>query len=255
MIGFSTAKINIGLSVLGKRQDGFHDIQSIFYPIPLSDIIEIQKSERDEFHSYGTELASKNLITQARDLLRSIYQFGPVHIVIQKKIPLGSGLGGGSSNAVTTMKLLNQLYRLNIGEEELLSLSLKLGSDCPFFVKNTPQEVSGRGEIMTDSKISLMGKYIVLINPGIHISTAEAFQKLKVVGKSNSPLSDWKKLTNDFQAGAIENYPKIADALAELKHLGAAYTSMTGTGSTVYGIFDHAIDIETGSNRWLFQLN
>ena len=254
MIGFSNAKINIGLSVLDKRPDGFHNLKSIFYPIPLNDIIEIQKSDKDSFDSYPIQLSDNNLITQARDLLRSRYHFGPVSIVIHKQIPLGSGLGGGSSNAVTTLKILINLFELDISDSELFEVTLELGSDCPFFLKNSPQEVSGRGDLLQDSNLSLKEKYIALINPGIHISTAEAFSNLtKRQGKPE--MNSWTFLSNDFQAAAERDYPAIKEALDELNDLGAIFTSLSGTGSTVYGIFDSLVDFKTGANRWLFQLD
>lgn len=252
MIGFSNAKINIGLSVLDKRSDGYHNIESIFYPLPFFDVIEIMTAPADSFHSYNIPLGQKNLITAARDLLRENYEIPPVSIHIYKQIPLGSGLGGGSSNAVTVLKMLNQLFNLQIDENQLFELALQLGSDCPFFIRNKVSFVSGRGEIVKEFNLDLSDHYIQIIHPDIHISTAEAFTGLEKSKLKPNHWKDWKLVQNHFEDHARNQYPIINKLLNQLENSGAIYSSLTGTGAAVYGIFETAPKNDLGG--WILPL-
>ena len=258
MILFSNAKINIGLQIKAKRHDGFHNLESIFYPIPLFDIIEIKKAKKDTFSQSGIQVEIKsNLITQTVELLRKDHDFPPIHVHLDKRIPLGSGLGGGSSNATCVLKGINDLFELEIHQKELSEYALNIGSDCPFFIDNSPSLVSGRGEIIERIDFSLKGKFIHLIYPDIHLSTQDAFTTLDRSLSTHLDLSqttDWLNFKNDFEFGAVLEHDDIGKYLSLIKRSGAMFTSLSGTGSSVYGIFqDKPREIEKVSN-WVFEL-
>ena len=261
MIAYSNAKINIGLFIKDKRPDGYHNLESIFYPIPLVDLIEILPAQQESFTNTGISIdGENNLILQAVNLLRRDFNIPTISIHIHKQIPLGSGLGGGSSNASFTLKLLNDLFNLKLSEQKLSEYALGLGSDCPFFIYNKPSLVKGRGEIIQPIDFSLKGKYIKLIYPDIHISTREAFEGFKDKSEKwaidlKSYSTDWMNiLSNDFEVGICQKYLEINELKSELIEEGAVYTSLTGTGSSLYGIFD----IEPkplNDNQWVFILD
>ncbi len=249
MILFPIAKINLGLHVLNKRQDGFHEIESCLYPIPLCDILEIIPAEETIFLQTGIELPNsneKNICVKAYDLLSAKYNIPPVYIHLRKQIPIGAGLGGGSSDAAFVLKGLNELFSLNISQLNLASFAAELGSDCPFFITSLPCLVSGRGEMLSPSSIDLSGKFLVLINPNIHISTKDAYALInpqQPVGKLEEILSGeqnkWKRsLVNDFQVPIAQKYPIISETIDFLYENGAYYAAMSGSGSTVFGLFD-----------------
>lgn len=249
MILFPIAKINLGLHVLNKRTDGFHAIESCLYPIPLCDILEIIPAEETIFLQTGIELPNsneKNICVKAYDLLATKYNILPVYIHLRKQIPIGAGLGGGSSDAAFVLKGLNELFSLNISQLNLASFAAELGSDCPFFITSLPCLVSGRGEVISPSNIDLSGKFLVLINPNIHISTKEAYALInpkQPVGDLEEILSgeqnDWKStLVNDFQIPIAQKYPIISETIDFLYEKGAYYAAMSGSGSTVFGLFD-----------------
>ncbi|MFK8039496.1 MAG: 4-(cytidine 5'-diphospho)-2-C-methyl-D-erythritol kinase [Crocinitomicaceae bacterium] len=248
MITYPFAKINIGLNVTEKRSDGYHNIESIFFPIPLNDILEINKSEHFNFSSSGTLIpgnAEDNLVIKAYKLIQSIYKIQAVSIHLHKQIPMGAGLGGGSADAAFTLLMLNDLFNLKISKAKLESLALSLGSDCPFFIHNKPMYVFGKGDKMEDIELDLSGKFIMIINPNIHISTKTAYGGVKprhtninMSKEVNKPLKKWHHtIKNDFESHIFDLHPKILDLKNELLNLGADYTSMTGSGSTVYGFF------------------
>ncbi len=249
MILFPIAKINLGLHVLNKRKDGFHEIESCLYPIPLCDILEIIPADETKFLQTGIDLPNsneKNICQKAYDLLAANYKIPPVYIHLRKQIPIGAGLGGGSSDAAFVLKGLNELFSLNISQLNLASFAAELGSDCPFFITSLPCLVSGRGEVISPSNIDLSGKFLVLINPNIHISTKEAYALInpkQPVGDLEEILSDkqndWKStLVNDFQVPISEKYPIISETIDFLYEKGAYYAAMSGSGSTVFGLFD-----------------
>jgi len=249
MILFPIAKINLGLQVLNKRPDGFHEIESCLYPIPLCDILEIIPAEEAKFLQTGIDLPNsneKNICQKAYDLLAANYKIPPVFMHLRKQIPIGAGLGGGSSDAAFVLKGLNESFSLNISQLKLESFAAELGSDCPFFITSLPCLVSGRGEVLSPSNINLSGKFIALINPNIHISTKDAYALInpqQPVGKLEEILSGeqnkWKNsLVNDFQVPISKKYPIISETIDFLYENGAYYAAMSGSGSTIFGLFD-----------------
>jgi len=248
MITFPNAKINLGLNIVRKREDGYHDIESCFYPIPWKDGLEVIASTKFSFHSYGLQIpgnSNENLCVKAYELLKEKYDIPSAEIHLLKKIPMGAGLGGGSADGAFTLSTLNDVFDLGISTNELKELALQLGSDCPFFIQNEPAIAKGRGEILEGVDINLSGYYLGIQNPGIHISTKEAYSgvvpktpEIEVSEILKMPLNTWKEqLKNDFEASIFENYPEIADLKKEMYSSGAIYASMTGSGSTVYGVF------------------
>ncbi|MFK7953258.1 MAG: 4-(cytidine 5'-diphospho)-2-C-methyl-D-erythritol kinase [Ekhidna sp.] len=248
MITFPNAKINLGLSILSKREDGFHDIESCFYPIDLKDVLEINKSSQFSFHSHGLDIpgdSQSNLCIKAYQLIHSDFNIPPVEINLLKKIPMGAGLGGGSADGAFTLKMLNDLFELNMSSQQLEEYALQLGSDCPFFIQNKPSIATGRGEILSELELDLSSYRIEIINPNIHISTKEAYAGVSPNTPSTSiskilskPVSEWSNyLINDFENSVFPNHPKIENVKKEMYQRGAAYASMTGSGSTVFGIF------------------
>lgn len=239
MILYPNAKINVGLNVGEKRSDGYHEINSQFYPIPLYDILEVIPSENFVFQTSGIPINQEdNVVIQAFELVKAHFQVGNVFIHLHKQIPLGAGLGGGSSDAVFCMKALIDIFNLNISKDELMSLSLQLGSDCPFFVDNVPAQVEGRGEILKPTKLSLKGKYLKLIYPDIHISTQEAFNNIirkGPVGVDELSMSDLVR--NDFENWAFEEHPALIGIKEHLLSDGAYFASMSGSGSSIYGLY------------------
>ena len=254
MLVFPNAKINLGLFITEKRTDGFHNLESLFLPIPLCDILEVTVTTEDtslvctgESSDIPTE---KNIVYKAWRLLQEACGIGPVKIHLHKIIPSGAGMGGGSSDGTFMLKALNELFNLNLSIDRLEELSAQLGSDCPFFVQNKAALISGRGEVVNPVDFSLGGKYLELVNPSIHISTAQAFQ-----GIQPQPSNfDWKKLiesqelnktlSNDFEPQVFKLFHEIQIIKERLLNAGAYYASMSGTGSTVYGIYNEKPEIE-----------
>lgn len=253
MIVFPPSKLNLGLRVTEKRSDGYHNLQTVFYQFPLRDILEIVIIDSNttgtcHFVSTGLKIPSgKNLCVQAYELLASDYDLPSVNIHLHKVIPMGAGLGGGSSDATYTLKLLNSLCELNLSDDQLRSYALQLGSDCPLFVSNFVQYAEGRGELLSPLDLNLTGMSLLVVNPKIHISTAEAFSGIKptarksFVGIVKEPIELWKgKLTNDFEKPLFAKYPELSEIKNKMYELGASYASMTGSGSTMYALFKTA---------------
>jgi 4-diphosphocytidyl-2-C-methyl-D-erythritol kinase len=249
MIAFPNAKINLGLYVVSKRTDGFHNLETLFYPLPLSDVLEIVPSEKTSLFSSGLTVYGENannLVLRAYGLLKEKYSsVGPLDIHLHKAIPLGAGLGGGSADAANLLMLVNRFFNLNIPGEKLKDYALKLGSDCPFFMQSGPCFASGRGEILEPVMLDLSGYSFLLIHPEIHISTRSAFSGIipstsfQSLKKSiMQPVSEWKNsVQNVFEIYAFESYPFLSQIKEKLYQAGALYASMTGSGSTLYGIF------------------
>jgi len=265
MVSFPHCKINLGLNVIAKRPDGFHDIETCFYPIPWTDILEIIPSDVLTFGSTGLSIPGKaqdNLCIRAYDHLKKDFDLPPVHIHLHKLLPTGAGLGGGSSDAAFTLRTLNEIFNLNLSASRLSGYASKLGSDCAFFVQQQAMVGAGRGEILSPVALSLKGKFIVLVKPDIHVSTTEAYGGVtprrhsqpvqKII--EETALVNWKDcLTNDFENSVFKAYPKIKELKERLYQLGARYSSMSGSGSSVFGIFDEAIDLKndfTGLTYW-----
>jgi 4-diphosphocytidyl-2-C-methyl-D-erythritol kinase len=260
MIVFPNAKINLGLRITSKRSDGYHNLDTVFYPINLKDALEIitdpDASANDvTFTSSGLNIpgsATSNLCIKAYQLLKIKFPELPaIQMHLHKNIPMGAGLGGGSADGAFTLQLLNEKFKLNISEEELIELALSLGSDCPFFIKNTPVHATGRGEIMQPTSVDLSNYKIALVLPGIHVSTALAFNGCPISSSvqtcdtiTQQPVEKWKdQLINDFEQTVFRNYPALATIKAQLYDAGAVYASMTGTGSTIFGIFNHTPEL------------
>jgi 4-diphosphocytidyl-2-C-methyl-D-erythritol kinase len=252
MIFFPGAKINIGLRITGKRPDGYHDIETIFYPVGLSDALEYvvtdQRINKDILQTSGIDTGSdpeRNLVMQTVIKVRSKISFPFLKIHLHKAIPVGAGLGGGSSDATCMLKVLNRHFELNFENNQLRSIALELGSDCPFFIDCVPSYAAGRGEVLTPVKPVLTGYYLVILNPGVKISTAEAYQHCNVAVPSNSliglfelPVTEWKgAVLNDFEDFAFRKYPVLADLKNQLYQSAAVFSLMSGSGSSVYGIF------------------
>ncbi|MFM7664098.1 MAG: 4-(cytidine 5'-diphospho)-2-C-methyl-D-erythritol kinase [Bacteroidota bacterium] len=246
MIVYPNAKINLGLRVLRKRSDGYHDIQSIMLPIPLYDILEITASEVFEYHATGLSIpqdGSAGLVEKAYQLLQQAYGIGPVRIHLRKQIPIGAGLGGGSSDAAFTLKALNEWFSLQLTTKDLHALASQLGSDCPFFIENVPAFSAGRGERLNPISIDLKDLYLALYNPGIHVSTAKAYGAVRPyptpeLSQEIGTCDTWQeKYINDFEMPIGEVHPKIADGISELKRQGAIYAAMSGSGSSYFGLF------------------
>ena len=255
MVRFPNAKINLGLHVTAKRQDGFHDLETVFVPIPVRDAVEVIPSparpgqDPISFSQTGLSVAGKteeNTCVRAWHLLHQDYPGLPtVRIHLHKVIPTGAGLGGGSADGTFMLQMLNDLFALGISNEELAQYALQLGSDCPFFLQNRPCLAFGRGEILEPVDIDLSGYSLLLIHPGIHVQTAAAFTGIKPAIPTiplgsviRQPVSTWRdRLSNDFEQTVFAAYPEIARIKELLYELGAVFASMTGTGSAVYGLF------------------
>jgi 4-diphosphocytidyl-2-C-methyl-D-erythritol kinase len=252
MLVFPKAKINLGLRITGKRFDGYHDIETVFYPVGLSDALELVadlKGSADKLTVTGSELPGRqedNIVLRAVSMLREAYPIPCLNIHLHKIIPAGAGLGGGSSDAAFMLRALNKMFSLSLSAHELKAIASGLGSDCPFFIDCQPAFASGRGEILSLVKNVLDGFYIVLLNPGISISTKEAYENCLPAKPERSlrklidiPVSEWKDLiVNDFEKTVFIVHPEIESIKQTLYSSGAIYSSMSGSGSTVYGIFN-----------------
>ena len=247
MIVYPNAKINLGLNILRKREDGYHDISSVFYPVKdCVDILEIVKSDNFEFTKSGIEIPNgENICEKAWKLFHIDFEIGNVKIHLHKQIAIGAGLGGGSADASFTLKALNEIFELKLTNKELEKYALQLGADCPFFIDNTSKLVEGIGEKMINIDLDLSEYNIRLINPGIHVSTKEAYSDLvpktpvlSVEKIIEFPIIEWKgKLKNDFETSGFLKYPSLEKIKEELYTDGAIYASMSGSGSVIYGVF------------------
>lgn len=251
MLTFPNAKINIGLNITEKRTDGFHTIESVFYPVGWCDALEIVPSDTFLFESSGLPIPGEqtnNLIYKALHLIEQQEgkSFQNMLIHLHKVIPMGAGLGGGSADGAFALKMLNNFLGLGYSTSTLQALARQLGSDCAFFIENKPVFCYEKGDFFEPTTLNLKGKYIYLVNPEIHISTAEAYSGITprhwatpLKEAIQQPISEWKtSIKNDFEDKLLEKYPKIATLKNQLYESGAVYASMTGSGSTVYGIFE-----------------
>lgn len=250
MITFPNCKINLGLWVTERRPDGYHNIQTVMMPVPWCDILEIvpASSAETNLDITGIQIDSSvenNLCYKAWHLMADKYSIPPVSIHLHKVIPAGAGLGGGSSDASFTLKMLNSMFNLNLDNEILRSMAVQLGMDCPFFIENVPALSTGRGEFLKPVFITLEGYYLVIVKPPVHVSTAAAFLGTKPDYRENSideitelPLKDWKReLHNDFEDTVFDLYPDIQDIRNQMYRHGAIYSALSGSGSAVYGLF------------------
>lgn len=258
MYELPNAKINIGLNVVERRKDGYHNLQTIFYPIPLTDSLEIKplenKEEPYDFQSSGFKIpgnSDENLVVRVFTSMQKEFGLPNTSIHLAKRIPMGAGLGGGSADAAFMMKMLNDCYGLGLSENEMEARMAAFGADCPFFIKNKPVYAEGIGNEFYPINISLKGYYIALVKPDIHVSTAQAYSNVRPVMPQKSlaqiitetPISQWKGvIKNDFEDSVFPLFPGIKAIKDTLYDMGAIYASMSGSGSAVYGIFSRPVD-------------
>lgn len=266
MIIFPNCKINLGLNITEKRSDSYHNIETIFYPIPLEDALEIVPSYKDSttFSISGIEISGnleQNLVMKAYRLLERDFNLPTVQIFLLKNIPFGAGLGGGSSDAAFTLKLLNELFSLNLDIIVLKKYSSKLGADCAFFIENRPMLATGIGDILEPIQINLKGYWILIVKPPFSVSTQEAYAGVQPQKKDKSlkelisaPITEWKNLIfNDFEKHIFQKYPKIEAIKQKMYVHQALYASMSGSGSAVYGIFDNEPNISFEEDYFIFK--
>jgi 4-diphosphocytidyl-2-C-methyl-D-erythritol kinase len=243
------AKINLGLNILNKRADGFHNLESIFLPVSWEDELQIETANNFQFSSSGLPIPgdqSSNLCVKAYQLLKQDFKIPAVKIHLHKLIPMGAGLGGGSSDAAFTLKGLNQLFDLGLSQSKLESYSAQLGSDCVFFIKNKAALVKGRGEVLEHSLSLKLSGYILLVKPDVFISTKEAYagvspqeQNQSLRELINLPKEEWKNvIKNDFETSLFPKYPELEKIKQQLYEMGAYYAAMSGSGSCLYGLFE-----------------
>lgn len=258
MITFPCCKINLGLNVVGVRDDGFHNIETVFYPVPLTDVLEIKKMDERfpcigdiDIHVTGdfpTGAEDQNLVVKAYNLIAVDYEIPRIHAHLYKRIPVQAGLGGGSSDGAYMIRLLDERFRLNMGNAEMERYAAKLGADCPFFISAEPAYATGIGDELepADNEYgNLHGYWIAIVKPDIAVSTAEAYKALtpKQPYKNcrmvvRQPIETWRdELSNDFEGPVFKEYPELEAIKDQLYSLGAVYAQMTGSGSALYGIF------------------
>ena len=288
MIVFPNCKINLGLHILNKREDGYHNLETVFYPVQLRDALEVvrrddgRQSTDDSHHSLLTTHESSitfsstglpiagdpetNLCIKAYRLLKKDFPaLPPVQMHLHKAIPMGAGLGGGSADGAFALKLLNDKFQLGLSTQQLIDYALQLGSDCPFFILNKPCFATGRGELLEPVELDLSAYHFAIVNPGIHVNTGWAFAQLNINGSGRSerpdpksiiqqPIETWKdQLINDFEEPVSKAHPEIATIKQQLYDAGAVYASMTGSGSTVFGIFENNPELKFPEN-YLYKL-
>jgi 4-diphosphocytidyl-2-C-methyl-D-erythritol kinase len=248
MISFPNAKINLGLHVTEKRSDGFHNLETVFFPVGWCDALEFTEADKLTFTSSGIAISGdpeSNLVMKAYRLLGKDYKLPALNIHLHKQIPFGAGLGGGSSDAAFMLTMLNKRYNLNISEAKLVDYAAALGSDCPFFILNKPVYAKGRGELMNIIDLRLNGWWLLIVKPALEVSTADAF-KFVVPQKSeftltdliSRPVPEWKnKVKNQFESSVFEQFNGIENIRETMYNLGAEYASMSGSGSCVFGLF------------------
>ena len=272
MIVFPPCKINLGLRIIRKRPDGYHDLETLFYPVPLKDALEMLPSGETTLHITGTDIPgdpSTNLCLKAHALLAADFPaVRPVDIYLHKCIPTGAGLGGGSSDGASALLLVNRLFRLGLSREDLLPYATRLGSDCPYFLYDGPCFASGRGDILQPIDLDMSDYRLILVNPGIHVPTGWAFAQLRLrdnaapgapalapVDMALAPVDTWRDtLFNDFEPAVVAAHPVIGWIKEQLYEAGAVYAAMSGSGSTVFGWFpkDKTITLSLPEAYWTF---
>ncbi len=276
MITFPNAKINLGLNIVEKRPDGYHNLETVFYPIPLFDALEVIQTDSAEkdctLNAYGNSIEGNpdsNLVVKAYRLLKTDYpDLPPVTISLLKKIPMGAGLGGGSSDASFMIKLLNDTFGLNLSIEKMENYAASLGADCALFIKNKAVYATGIGNILHPIELSLKGYHLIVIKPDVFVSTAMAYSMIKPQNPKihlpeiiNQPVKTWKEhLANDFEESVFNQFPEIQSIKNELYAQGAIYASMSGSGSSVYGLFSKEAmigqlqDMAKSFNKYFFRV-
>ncbi len=266
MIGFPACKINLGLNITQKRPDGFHNIETVFYPVNWSDALEIIEGGNQPFELFISGLkvegnSEENIIFKAFKLLEEVQKLPPLKVYLHKVLPMGAGLGGGSSDAAFFLKLANKQLKLNLSTEKLTEMAKKLGSDCAFFIENTPVFAKGKGDEFESISIDLNGYYILVVYPGVHSNTKEAYEGCVPSQPSRSvkeivskePIENWKTLlANDFEKSIFKKYPEIERLKNDLYKNGAVYASLSGSGSAVFGIFKTKPEMKFPNNYLSF---
>ena len=257
MITYPNAKINLGLNIVEKRPDGYHNLETVFYPINLQDALEVNDLEGEGEYTLkisGTPIEGEldnNLVVKAyRFLKKDFPNMGSINIHMYKHIPTGAGLGGGSADAAFMLKLLNEKFKLNLSTEKLEKYAAILGADCAFFIQNKPVFASGIGNIFEEINLSLKGYYLVLVKPDIFVSTKDAFANIIPMKPNHSlkeiirmPVETWRAtMKNDFEDSVFKKFPEIAAIKDKLYDMGAIYASMSGSGSSVFGIFREQVE-------------
>lgn len=266
MITFPNCKINLGLWVTRKRPDDYHDIETVIFPIDWTDVLEIIPSSgtETEFTLTGNVIGGNpesNLCYKAWKLLHEKHAIPVVKMHLHKVIPIGAGLGGGSSDGSFALKMLNQLFDLHLTTTELQHFAAQLGMDCPFFIENVPSIASGRGDVLKPVNLNLKGYYLIVLVPDIHLSTSKAYSVVTPQERSetlenqlNQPLSTWKTLlVNDFEESVFKQFPKIKELKEMLYSKGALFVSMSGSGSAVFGIFERNPGMNEPKGCYMFQ--
>ena len=261
MVTFPNAKINLGLDIVSKRPDGYHNLETVFYPIPLEDVLEITTVKEESAPDYTFTMHNAvfegdnndNLVVKAYKILAADHKLPKVSIALYKNIPTGAGLGGGSSDAAFTLKMLNEIAELGLSDEKLEQYAAQIGADCAFFIKNTPAYATGIGNILTPTTCNISGYTLVLVKPEIHISTKEAYSLVHPAAPetpltviSQKPVEEWKGLMkNDFEKSVFAAHPSMEGIKEQLYAMGAVYASMSGSGSSFFGIFKDEQNIDS----------
>ena len=272
MITFPNAKINLGLNIIAKRPDGYHNLETVFYPVPVEDALEVnilnESTQKFRLHQAGLEIAGEaenNLVVKAYKLLDERFNLPPIDIHLFKHIPSGAGLGGGSSDAAYMLKLLNEKFNLELSDENLEEYAAKLGADCAFFIRNAPTYAEGIGNIFSPISLSLKGYQIVLVKPDIFVSTRDAFAQIKSHRQEiplkeviKQPIEEWKeRMVNDFEESVFPQFPAIKEIKEKLYEAGAIYAAMTGSGSSVFGLFkpedNKSVKEDFGEKAFVYQ--
>lgn len=255
MITYPHAKLNLGLRIVRRRPDGYHDLRSLFVPIPLHDILEVLPSTKGmkwDDGGFGESAPDDNLVMRAYRLLsREVGGLPDVHIILRKKIPTGAGLGGGSSDASHMLLMLRELFDLSVTDDQLHHLALQLGADCPFFLRQGAQMAEGIGDLLEPYAIDLSGLHLTLLFPGIHVSTKSAYAGVTPMTPDEDlrttlqrPIKEWRgRLLNDFEPSVFSAFPILSELKEQLYASGAIYASMSGSGSTLYALSHHALDL------------
>ena len=264
MILYANCKINLGLDILRRREDGFHDLETVMIPVPeVCDIVEVEKAEGASiFEQKGLVVdcdVEQNLCVKALRLMQRLYGVGEARISLDKRVPFGAGLGGGSSDATAVILALNELFALGLSEDELVDAAAMIGSDTAFFVRNTPQLCTGRGEQMRPIELPLEGLYLAIAKPVEGVSTKEAYAGVKPAVPQVSltealrcPIGEWRRVVkNDFEPHIFAAHPTIAELKHKMYEAGALYASMSGSGSAVFGLFEAQPQLQLSDDNYL----
>ncbi len=263
MILFPQAKINLGLNVVAKRADGYHDLETVFFPVPLCDALEVQPMDGQFPSSTDCDLKvtgisvegdeQKNLVVKAYNMLKQDFpDLARVHIHLHKVIPTQAGMGGGSSDCASMLLLMNELAQLGLTQQQLIDRAARLGADCPIFIINRPAYAEGIGERLQPVDLRLSGWLLAVVRPNISVSTKEAFSLITPKRPARNcrdivmslPVEEWRNvLENDFEQSVFAIHPEIGEIKHRLYELGAAYSAMSGSGSAVFGLFRKPVDL------------